>query len=423
MLSPSLVSLLHAAGTIELDDAAIAVALRCWMFIGDDTPFKRIRVLPAGGKLTWTPGEPVKVEGQFIFGKRASISRDDAIDEYISLFRTAVARRPASGTSIVPLSGGRDSRHIFLELCASGMAPDVAVTVGGWKQQTSDGQLAAALAERAGVRHVAISLPESRWRAQTSTIPATHLCTFEHWWLVDFISYLEQFKGQASIYEGAAGDVLSTAIFKSEAKRRLYDDGKFRELAASLLGNEKYFRQVLPPVWYERFGRDSAVDRLITELQQHADAPNPLASFYVYNRTRRVTALPPTTLFSPHAKVWCPYLDADVWDFLSSLGPELLESSEIFSFHDDAIHRAYPKFADIPFSAKWGAKPRRRSYDLRTVAEMAISVARMRGIPLRDAYIWPRLIRGLVDPSFTANASDLTSLVSYLAELAAFGRL
>jgi hypothetical protein len=417
MLSPSLTALIEAGAPTELDNAAIAVALRLWLFLGDDTPFARIRVLPAGGTLEWKPGTPFSVATAFVFGREVSMSRSAAIDEYIDRFRAAISRRPAKGTGLVPLSGGRDSRHIFLEMCSSGTPPDAAITVSGWRQETQDAQIAATLARRAGVKHVTVGLPDSRWDAQLACMRATHLCTFEHWWLENLIGHFREHEGNLSIYEGAAGDVLSTAVLKDPARRGLYDAGKFRELANSMLGAEAYFQQVLPAQWYTRFNREHALHRLAAELERHRPAPNPLASFFVYNRTRRVTALPPTTLFSPYGTVWCPYLDADVWDFLSSLPADILASEEIFGFHDDAIHRAYPEFSDIPFAAKWGVKPRPRSYDLRTIRDIAAGVVPYRHIPLRRTYLYPRLAKGLVVPSYTAGAADTASLVSYLAAL------
>ena len=415
MLSPSIGALLAAGAPTEFDDAAIAVALRCWMFLGADTPFKHIRAFPAGGKLTWTASAGTSVETKFIFGRRASMPRGVAIDEYIDRFRAAIARRPCDNAGVVPLSGGRDSRHIFLELCASENPPAVALTVGGWHQATEDGEIAKAIAARAQVKHVLLDLPDSRWNAQAECIPANHFCTLEHWWLENLLGYLRRYDGNVSVYEGAAGDVLSTAVLKSEARHQLYDSGNFRDLADGILDPERRVRQILSPGWYARFSREIAIDRLVRELQIHAVAPNPLASFFVYNRTRRVTALPPTTLLSPYATVWCPYLDSDLWDFLSSLPPETLASEKIFAFHDDAIKRAYPKFADIPFSAKWGAKPRLRRYDIRTILEMGAASGR-RGIASRS-FLFPRLARGIVDPSFTAEAADLTPTESYLRAL------
>jgi asparagine synthase (glutamine-hydrolysing) len=417
MLSPSLAALLHAGAPTQLDDAAVAVLLRRWMCVGQDTPFARIRILPPGGRLTWCPGQPLQLEKSYVFAQRASMSRTAAVDGYIDRFREAIRRRPASGTSVVPLSGGRDSRHIFLELCASGHPPDVAVTVGRCGRQTTpNGQVASALARRAGVRHVILSLPQSRWRAQRDMARATHLSTVDIWWQDSLIAYIYHSSGESSVYEGVAGDVLSTALYKEERLRRLYDQGKLVALAEAMLGPERYYEQILSPTFHRRFRRELAIERIVAELAEHAPAPNPLASFFVYNRTRRVTALSPTTLLSPHATVWCPYLDADVWDHLSSLGPEFLEGSTMSAFHDEAIHRAYPKFANIPFGTKWGGH---RAYDLRTIAEMAGAVTRRPPAMIRKSFLLPRLARGILDPTYTRSAAELTPMIAYLTELEA----
>ena len=422
MLSPSLVALIQAGAPTELDDAAIAVALRLWTFLGDDTPFGKIRVLPPGGKLTWTPGRQPIIERRFVFGQRVSMSRTAAIDGYIERFRAAIHRR-ADGTSVVPLSGGRDSRHIFLEMCSAGRAPDMAITVSGWNQQTPDAEIAAAVAERAGVRQVTVGLPASRWRAQVDTVSATHLCTFDHWWLENLILNLHNIGRPVSVFEGVAGDVLSSGLFKTALRAQLFEQGKLRELAEMMLGEDGYFKKVLPTAWYSRFSRDLAGERLHRELREHVNAPNPLASFLLFNRTRRVTALTPTTLLSPHAKVWCPYLDVDVWDFLTSLEPSMVGYESTSTFHDEAIHRAYPKFADIPFAHSFDAKRRLPSYDRRTIWEMAKGVAGVPATPLRKPFLWPRLIRGITDPSYTSAAAELTPIVSYLTTLATVGRL
>ncbi len=418
MLSPAIEPLIKAGAPTRLDDAAVAVLLRRWGCVGQDTPFAEIHAFPPGGRLSWTPGGPARVEKRFAFGRRANLSRAAAVDGYIDCFRAAMARRLATGESVVPLSGGRDSRHIFLEMCASGKTPDVAVTVGNsWGRTNPDGAIAREIARRAGVRHVMLNLPDSRWRAQQCTMGAMHLCTFENWWMVNFLAYLCKLPERPSVYEGVAGDVLSTSLYKEERLRRLYDQGDYAAIAESILGTEGYIEQLLPPEYCRRFRRDIAVEKVVNELAEHTAAPNPLASFVVYNRTRRVTALPPTTLLSPHATVWCPYLDADVWDHLSSLGPEFLEGDSTCSFHDEALRRAYPAFADVPFAGGWG---RRRSYDLRIVAEMSRSVALRPPALIRKSYLFPRLARGILDPSYTGSAAMLAPTVGYLMLLEAW---
>ena len=51
------------------------------------------------------------------------LTRAEAIEHYASLFRTAVLKREPGGDFALPLSDGRDSRHIFLELCRAGRNP------------------------------------------------------------------------------------------------------------------------------------------------------------------------------------------------------------------------------------------------------------------------------------------------------------
>jgi len=415
MLSPSILALLNAGAPSELDDGSVAVLLRRWMCVGADTPFERIRTFAGGGTLIWKPGERVRIESSLRIGKSQTLSRSAAVDGYIDRFREAIRRRAAVGMSIVPLSGGRDSRHIFLELCASGRQPDMAVTVGRvGRQLTSNAEIASAVARRANVSHVTLDLPISRWRAQRETSRAMHFSALESWWLRAFVSYLDRLSERPTVYEGVGGDILSTGLYKPESLRRLYDRGEFATIAETLLGPERYFEQLLSPEFYRRFRRELAVDRIVTELARHSAAPNPLASFFFYNRARRVTALAPSSLMGQHAMVWCPYLDADVFEHLSSLPPEFLEGDSISAFHDAAIRRAYPDFADIPYGSKWGGE---RRYDLRTIVEMSAAVAKNPPRMIRKSFLLPRLARGVVDPTFTRHAAELAPYVCFFMEL------
>ena len=51
--------------------------------------------------------------------------------------------------------------------------------------------------------------------------------------------------------------------------------------------------RLLTPAGYQRFGFDLAVASVASELAQHAAAPNPVGSFFFWNRTRREIALSP----------------------------------------------------------------------------------------------------------------------------------
>ncbi|MGI8546522.1 MAG: hypothetical protein ACR2M1_04190 [Gemmatimonadaceae bacterium] len=420
MISPSVAALLRAGASPDVDAAAVAVFLRTGFFVGDDTPFQAIRVLPPGGVLSWHGGE-VTVQAHRPRVQAYTGSYDSAVDEYIDRFAESVRRRDTLGTLVVPLSGGRDSRHIFLELCKAGRRPDVALSIGSpGGYSLPDVETARVLAARTGVRHVTAPLPEARWCAQQESITAAHLCTSEHWWFEPLVRYLREVSGagtSVTVFEGVAGDVLSTPFLKTPLRQTLYDQGRLRDLAENLSADEGYLPSVLPRDWYRRFSRELAMERLVLELEKHREAPNPLSSFFFFNRTRRVTSIPPTVFFGAHARVWCPYLDADLWNFLASLPPAIVQSDTGGSFHDVAIRRAYPDFADIPYAGKRYTRSRNSGYERRAIIDMARAVRASAPELVRRSFLWPRLARGLVDSSSAADTAGLSSMVAYLTQL------
>jgi len=421
-VSPSLMALLDAGAPSTIDDAALGVLLRTGFLVGDDTVFRDIRVMPPHGVLTWEHGK-CDVTGRFVLVGAESYTHEAAIDAYIERMRESVRRRPEVGTSIVPLSGGRDSRHIFLELCAQERRPQATITVDTPPTFISgDVPVAHALSDRAGVKHIVLPLVDSRWTAETENTLRTHFSTFEHFWFRPLLNYLGEHGSKLTMYEGVAGDVLSTFFLKTPERQRLYAEGKFEALAELFFWPEEYFKELLSPAQYRRSTRDAARSRLAQELARHADAPHPLASFLVYNRTRRVTAISPSTMFSPWATVWCPYLDADVFDFLMSLTPDILKGPSDQSFHDSAILRAYPKFADIAFSAKHvpTARSLSKGYELRMVADMARDIARYTPRLVRKRYLYPRLTRAAIDPGYRPEISNLVAITAFFAQLSRY---
>src|SRR3546814_11280996 len=88
--------------------------------------------------LRWTAGR-LDIARRTREIERRSISREAAIDEYIGIFRAAMERiRPDDQNYIHPLSGGRDSRHIFLELVRMGRPPRLALTPSSYPTQFAD---------------------------------------------------------------------------------------------------------------------------------------------------------------------------------------------------------------------------------------------------------------------------------------------
>lgn len=92
-LSPSIPDLVRHGGSPDLDETAFAAFLRLGYFLGEDTPFREIRALPPNARLEWADGE-LRLSGGYALGKPQSMKGEEAIDAYVSLFRTAIERGP-----------------------------------------------------------------------------------------------------------------------------------------------------------------------------------------------------------------------------------------------------------------------------------------------------------------------------------------
>jgi hypothetical protein len=82
----------------------------------------------------------------------------------------------------------------------------------------------------------------------------------------------------------AARDYAS--LFRAAIQRRLPQDN---ELVIPISGGRDS-RHILVELLV---GQEVALERLIAELKGHAPSPNPVQSFYFWNRTRRAVALLP----------------------------------------------------------------------------------------------------------------------------------
>ena len=68
---------------------------------------------------------------------------------------------------------------------------------------------------------------------------------------------------------------------------------------------------------------------LRAELAKHADAPNPVASFFFWNRTRREVSLIPYGLLRTIPTVHSPFLDHDLYDLMTSLPLDLCRGQSV----------------------------------------------------------------------------------------------
>lgn len=357
-ISPSLPRLLELGAPVELDNEALAVFFRLGFFIGDDTPFSAIKAVPPDAVFAWENGK-LECRGRYPPTPAATqASRDDAIDTYLALFAQAMEKRTAvSENFAVPVSGGRDCRHILLELHRTGHQPALCVAArDNPPDPNQDPEIARLLCHELGFRHVVIDQQLSLLAAQLRKNRETGFCASAHDWylaLADFLS--TRFDG---VYDGIAGDVWSQSAFLDQHIKTAFEGRDAKTVAIALLQKHAAsyagLRRVLSGRLNKATPPEIAIHRIAREVEKHADMPNPIASFFFWNRTRRMIALAPYGLLTGIRRVFAPYLDHDLFDFMTTLPIGMLMDR---TFHTDAIARAYPDFAHIPYANHKAAAP------------------------------------------------------------------
>lgn len=391
-VSTSLTKLIAVGAPTHLDEVGLAVFLRLGFFIGEDTPFKAIKLVPPACDFEWRI-DHFHVNGSLPVNKRQDLKRDDVIDEFIALFRQAIRRRLPVEHSAVPLSGGRDSRHILLELNAAGYQPDICLTLCHLPPRgNGDAESAAQLAAALKIDLTIIPQPQSRLQAELRKNVETGFSTVEHGWIVPMADYL-QTKVQC-LYDGVAGDVLSAGHFLDKKRLDFYEAGDFVGLASYLCSIEDStsntaLKTLLTPTQYRKLNQELALNHLAKEIERHAESPNPVGAFFFWNRTRRVAAISPYGLFNSIPNVYSPFLDHDLYDFLASLPASIFLDHQL---HTDTIARAYPQFAHIPYEKKNHSVVNRGHYR-RFALEVGKYCLAHSSPLIRKSFLLPRLVR------------------------------
>ncbi|MDP2654683.1 MAG: asparagine synthase-related protein [Candidatus Omnitrophota bacterium] len=356
------------------------------------------------------------------------IPRDDAIDQFIHLFRRSIARRlPKDDDSVVPLSGGRDSRHILLELVQQGRKPKFCITYEQFagKSFGEDVRVAAALCRELEIKHVCLNQTEKYSAVEIRKNYHTNFCSDKHQQMYVLAEYLAD--STEVLYDGLAGDTLSKSNYPSLAYVELYRKQKYEELAIDCFRryscDENDFRRFFHKQFYAKINFDQAIAALASELKKYAAAADPFTAFRFWNRTRRDIALLPYRVLERVPTVFTPYLDHELFRFLSSLPGDMAGDRE---FHTDSIRRAYPRHAHIPFENE-GPKKSPAILDKKTaeinrgVAFYYLSRFKFRGSIFDTNYLLPRMMRCLCSTKYAASLNWLPMpRVLFLTQLADF---
>jgi asparagine synthetase B (glutamine-hydrolysing) len=413
-ISPSLPILIAEGAPRELNESGLALFLRVGFFVGDDTPFRHIRALPPDACFEWKR-EHFKVHGNTVIPKPQNLRHKEALEGYVELFRKSLRRRvpPQNSTSAVLLSGGKDSRHMLLELCNSGHPPDLCVTVN--LSRTNDGKIAGALSNALSVRHVLLPHPSLSVRNEIRRNVITNFCTNEHEWVVDLADYIN--KEVQYVYDGIGGDILSDGLWLDENRLAQFRSGQLTQLAYDTLsGSTDAVSRMLTAEQSRKFSLDLAIDRFASAARVHLEAPNPVGSFYFWTRTRREIALQSYAILSA-VQTYAPYLDHDVFDFLSSLPAETFLDHK---FHSDVIRKAYPRAPALPYAA------RRRTLYSGALGRFSLQVLSLlrksRSELIEKSFVLPRLLRCLIDPIYGSSIMWLGPMTVYILQIEAIHR-
>lgn len=419
-ISTSICRLLESGASRNPDDLALAVFLDFGFFIGEDTPFRDIRALPPNAILEWRDGR-LKVSGQITVPKMQTLSPDSAIDSYIALFRASVARRlPNMPMAVALLSGGRDSRHITLELCRQAIRPNFCLTADFYPGPEVKNEIhpASLICQALGLKHVVIRQTRPRINAE---MRKNHITGFtaggfvNHNWVLAIRDYLEP--KPCVVYDGIGGDMLSAGLFLSEERLEWCDRGDYRALYENLFGrkNSRVVEGFFSPEMARRLNQEATFERFRDEFSRHINAPNPLGSFRFWNSVRRHIALSPYALLGSAHDVYSPYLDNDLFDFLASLPARLLIDR---TFHTETIHRAFPDVRHIPWASdNQEGRPYHGHYMNFARGALRYLLRNKANAWIRRSYVIPRLIRCLLSPGYLPQVDWIGAMTVFFTQL------
>ncbi|MEJ2745717.1 MAG: hypothetical protein P8123_08560, partial [bacterium] len=230
-VSDSIIELIKHGAPVSLDDAAISVFLRMGFYIGDDTPFKEIRAVPPGTRMRWSAEKGLRidwVDRKPHGSEGAHMTRAAAVQRFGELFQSAMEKLlpDASDRIALPLSGGRDSRHILFALLRSNSVPDCCVTARHIPPRPDeDAIIASGMARFLKIPHKILPQKGRLLHNEMVKNKLTNLCADEHSWLLPLREFLRDSAFTIS-YDGIGGDVLTSCTYLNDKRLDLYKKGK-----------------------------------------------------------------------------------------------------------------------------------------------------------------------------------------------------
>lgn len=359
LVSDSPLPILSRLDRRELDPIALGFFCRAGFLIGNRTLFQDIQRVPAGARMTWNAGTLETVLSPWEKTEPPK-SIKEAIDGWSDRFRVAMKRRlPAEEQFDLPLSGGRDSRMMLLELNRLGHQPRRVLSLGSSDDDpSSDTNIASHLAHRLGITFQEVLEHDVDWlSAERTRHVACGFEALEHVWLMPL--WNEILRGDAFWYDGLGVGSLTRNSTASPEMTKMIRDRDFSGWAKGLYAltaatSPRWLEPILERCPFPVADDQSVLSDLETELARHLDAPNPITSFTFENWGRRSIALNPLAICRSQARVELPFMDRDLVSWARSIPVEMMHENDI---QTDVCHRLYPDFSNIPFDG--GSPPKK----------------------------------------------------------------
>lgn len=347
---PALVGKLE---TVDIDTESLSVFLSMGFWLGDRTAFRGIHAMPEGGEILWCPGTKPQLSKRPQTAPTETSELGVLMDDYIERFRAAVARAPVECVRL-PLSGGKDSRHILLELQRQKLPIDRTLTVRFFPMtRTNDVEVARMLAERVGVEHQVIEQCTDLATAQERKNLLNGFSFLEGDWKAVLSESCNSH--QYDIFCGIAGDVLSAGHFLNDdavdCARHNDAHGMMNALFGQYPGVRRSISEAMSPI--PLMPEADVHDLIRSEVAGYLGEHNPVSNFFLWNRTRRMPSANTAGIYG-YGRIHTPFLDKTLFDFLRTLPVELILTK---TFHYETMNRAYPEYSELPFSRVLSEKP------------------------------------------------------------------
>lgn len=389
--------LLQAGVPRRLDPVAVVLSHGLGYCPGDLTIFDGIKRLPASAELRAT-GSETTVRAAMAVPQQNEYALEPALNAYADLFERSVRTLAGrEGRIVVPLSGGRDSRHVLFAACAAGLDAET-VTFKNFPPTGKDLSAALEIRRELGCRHRVVENSEYDYhRSLVRALPEIQFESLEHGWIWSLVPHLAELT--LPFFDGLGGDVLSNALyFSPDANRKLREGdtaGACQRFEERALGQSRV-AHFLSAAEKERLRV-----LLREEMSRWREWPNPLVAFVFFNRTRRGAACAPLAISRlAGAPVAFPYLERHVFDFLIGLDERFFAEP---GFHDAVIARKYPQYAHIPYG-KGVPAPIGYARSVKNAFAYLAGRPKIDGLDLEDRARWIGLVRILFGGDFVAES-------------------